>query len=981
MAAFFFLFLSLFLAPVLTDKTYEFSDDSTKIEPAVREMYSEIYADSLMKAMTLDEKIAQLIMLDVYPNKNETYYKTVDNWVREKKIGGIIFFRGQPAEIAKLSDRFTAISAIPLWVGLDAEWGVSMRVDSIRRLPYALTLGAVSDNAVVREYGNLVAKQCKRFGVNMNMAPVADVNNNPRNPVINYRSFGENPNNVAMKAVAYYLGMNDEGVISVAKHFPGHGNTDADSHYELPLIHDSQQVIDSIHLLPFRELIKYGVPGCMSAHLFVPALDSTLNRASSLSPVILNDLLLNKLKFHGFVITDALGMKGVSSIFKPGEIEVKALLAGNDILLMPQKPQIAIDSIKAAVHSGRIPESLIDEKCRKLLKFKYLYLGEKRTDLDSYTKIPEELNNQEVNDFIYRIFCHSTTLLVNKDSILPLKKDISGKISVVSIGKQQDTEFVKKLRSYFEADHVKVGSSPVEMEINRTISVVEESQTVIICLYGMNNSAGKNYGVSASAARLVQRLSAQKDVVLILFGNPYGINHMGDISNIRSIVVAYEEHDESEAAAAMCVSGQLPFLGKLPVSAGGFQAGTGIVGEVQQGLIISDPEKMNIKTDVLQEIDKIVQDAIDKGAMPGCQIVLAQHGKVFYNKSFGYHTFEKTQPVLNSDIYDLASLTKILATTAAVMKLFGEDRIMLEDQIEKHLPWMENSPVGKLTVLEIMTHQSGLISWIPFYKSITATDSLRSVYFADQYSEEFSVPVAENLWMLTSYRDSIFQRILNSNLQRKRYKYSDLGFYLLKELVESMSGYSFEEYLRLSFYQPMQLYTMTFNPLNKFSKDRIIPTENDQVFRNQLVHGFVHDPGAALLGGVAGHAGLFANAMDVASMMQMFLDYGTYAGHRYLDSMAVVKFTARQFTNNRRGIGFDRPAGANNSGNTSDQASSLSFGHTGFTGTFAWADPKHGLVVVFLSNRIHPDAENKKLMSLEVRKKVQELAYKAISIQ
>jgi len=981
MTGFFFFFSALFMLPLLTERQATPTNLSNTHRFAVRELQSEIYADSVLKTLSLDEKIAQLIMMDVYPNKNENYYKTIDRWVKDKKVGGLIFFRGQASEISKLSERYTSQASIPLWIGMDAEWGISMRVDSIRRLPYAMTLGALTDNIIVREYGQLVGEQCKTMGVNMNMAPVADVNNNPRNPVINYRSFGEDPKNVAIKAIAYYLGMNDESVIAVGKHFPGHGNTDADSHYELPLVSDSKEIIDSIHLFPFKELIRYGIPAIMSAHLYVPAYDTHKNRGSSLSPLILNDLLIEKMNFQGIVITDALGMKGVADHYEPGEIEVMALLAGNDILLMPQKPQVAIDAIKEAIRTGRIPLSLIEEKCRKLLKFKFLYLNESEKYV-AKSSIPAKLNNADVSEFMFRVYSHALTLVKNEGSMLPLKQNNNSEIAVVSIGRQTETQFVKTLKQYYKVKHLMVSSSPVEMEINRTVGALEENSKVIICYYGMNNSAKRRYGVSETGARLIQKISGNYQTALVMFGNPYGMNFLNEIPKISSIVIGYEEQDESEVAAALGIAGMHPFRGQLPVSAGGFSAGTGQVQSMKTGLQIVDPVEMKLNIHALSSIDSIVKDAINKKAMPGCQIVLAQHGKVFYNKSFGHHTYETTsQEVRNTDLYDLASLTKILATTAAIMKLFDDKKIALTDKFETHLPKTKDSPVGKLTISEVMIHQSGLMSWIPFYKKITSNDSVRALYLSDTYSPDFSLQVANNLWLHKSYSDSIYERILTTPLQRKRYRYSDLGFIMLRVLIEQVSNMPFDEYLMKHFYGPMQLKTLVFNPLNTITTDRIIPTEDDKEFRRQLIHGFVHDPGAAMLGGFSGHAGLFGNAMDVAAMMQMFLDYGKFNEHRYVDSLTVVKFTSKQVSTNRRALGFDRPDNVKDKGNTCDQASHSSFGHTGFTGTFAWADPKHGLVVVFLSNRVYPDAENRMLSSLQVRKKVQKYAYKAIHIE
>lgn len=971
--------LGFILAPGLQENEREEYIDKEQQEFAVLDLMSDIYADSVLQTLSLDEKIAQLIMLDVYPNKNEAYYKSIDKWVREKKVGGIIFFRGEPAEIAKLSYRYTSQASIPIWVALDAEWGVSMRVDSIWQLPKAITLGAITDNFIIREYGMFVGQQCQRFGVNMNMSPVADVNNNPRNPVINYRSFGENPYNVAAKAVAYFLGLNDAGVVAVAKHFPGHGNTDADSHTELPLVNDNKQTIDSVHLHPFRELIKYGIPGIMSAHLFVPSLDNTLNLASSLSPRVLNKLLLKEMNFQGIVITDALGMQGVSDHFVPGQMEVKALLAGNDILLMPQNPQVAIDSIRSAVKTGKIPLSLIDEKCRKLLKFKYIYLTEIQKN-NSFNNIPQELNNQDVTEFIYKVYSNALTLVQNNDTLLPFSVNSLNPVPVISIGRQTETVFFKNLKDASNVVHYTVSSNPPEIEINRTYSTVENADQIIVCLYGMNNSASKRYGINDAITRLISGLAKTHRIILVLFGNPYALNFIPVSEGIKSVVVAYEERDEAEYAAAMAVTGSIPFKGKLPVSCGKYKSGDGIITGYNIGLQTVDPSELNIDVSALDKIDSLIENAIQLHAMPGCQLVLAQHGKVFYKKSYGYHTYDSIQAVRNSDLYDLASLTKMLATTTAIMKLYGENKIVLTDQLQMYLSWLKGYPVGSATISQIMTHQSGMPSWIPFYKKLTESDSIRNIYFSNTYSEKYGIPVTENMFLLNSYADSIYIRIAEAPLLRKRYRYSDLGFMLLKLMVEEITGESFDQYLYKNFYKPMHLNSLVFLPLNTFNLDRIVPTEMDTVFRRQLIHGYVHDPGAAMLGGISGHAGLFGNAMDVAAMMQMFLDHGMYGGQRYLDSAVVEKFTAKQFPNNRRGLGFDKPALPRGKGNSSDQASGLSFGHTGFTGTFAWADPESGLVVVFLSNRVYPDAENRLLSTLDVRSRIQYFAYQSIQV-
>ncbi len=976
-----FLLLLILFIPHIFDVCYIAGPDVLDDEYMSMKIQSEFYADSVLNTLSLEEKISQLMMLAVYPDKKESHYKAIEEWVRDKKVGGIIFFRGNPADICRLSKRYSSAAEIPLFIAMDAEWGVSMRVDSIQRLPYAMTLGALTDNTLVREYGKLVGAQCLRLGINMNMAPVADVNNNPLNPVINYRAFGENKKYVAEKSVLYYMGLREAGIMSVGKHFPGHGNTDSDSHYELPEIYDSRNIIDSIHLYPFKELIKFGVPAFMIAHLWIPAIDSTKNLPSSLSPLVINELLKEEMKFNGLIITDALGMDAVSKFFKPGETEVKALLAGNDILLMPQNPYIALDSIVAAVKDKRIEESLIDEKCRKILRYKYLYLEKNKNLLKDCSDIPKEINNEFTEDLIYRIYSNSMTLLINRDASIPLKNTEGNNLTVVSIGATSETEFVRTLKKSMQIKHLTISKDPKEIEINRTVSAVGGAQNVIVCLYGMNNSAKRNYGISSFVNRLLNRILKNNNVIVILFGNPYGLNFLKSAAEANALIIAYEETIHSERAVANGITGDLPFVGKLPVSSCDFKAGTGIITKKHTGLKIVCPSEIEINIDALKEIDSIVKDAIEKEAMPGCQIVLAYDGKVFLNKSYGYHTYEKKQKVNNSDLYDLASLTKILATTAAVMKLFEEGKISPTDKFQEHLPLTKGSFIGELTLEEVLLHQSGLSGWIPFFLKIAKPDSVRSLYLSNQYTPDFSIPVADNLWLSGSYKDTVYNIILNSKQNKKVYRYSDIGFYLLKELVESVAEEAFDKYLQRTFYEPMKLNTLTFNPLNRFPRERIVPTEEDTLFRKQLIHGYVHDPGAAMLGGTAGHAGLFSSAMDVAAFMQMLIDYGKYAGVRYFDTLTVVKFTSKQYAGNRRGLGFDKPAENPKDGNASQQASEQSFGHTGFTGTFAWADPKHKLIVVFLSNRIHPSADNNKLSEMEIRTKIHKFAYEAINVQ
>lgn len=954
---------------------YFYSTTKETKSKLAKKFLSESYADSIIKTLSLDEKIAQLIFLDVYPNKKEAYYKTIDKWVEEKKIGGILLFRGEPAEISRLSSRFYSKAEIPLWISMDAEWGISMRVDSIRNLPKAMTLGAISNNDLVREYGYLVGIQCRRLNVNINMAPVSDVNNNPKNPVINYRSFGECRYNVSNKSISYFLGLNDAGVLAVGKHFPGHGNTDTDSHYELPIIKDSKQVIDSIHLFPFKELIKYEVPGIMSAHIFIPAIDNTRNLAASLSSKVLNDLLKTEMGFSGLVFTDALNMKGVSKYFVPGQLEVMALKAGNDILLMPPNPQLSIDSIKAAVKDGRIKESEIDEKVRKVLEFKYLYLNEFTLNNEP-NNIPAELNSTETANFISRVFAASNTLLKNDNNFLPLNKNSKEKIAVVSVGRRNETSFQKTLKEHVNSSFFSFSNNPTETEIVRLENQLKNFDKVIICVYGITNNPRRNYGVTTEMNNLITRITRNSNSGLILFGNAYALNFIRSLDNFNSVVVTYELMPEAEVAAANSFAGLNSFNGILPVSLDKFELGTGIVTTPETGKNII---KNRFNNEKIKIIDSIIQDAINQRAFPGCQVAIMKDGEFVFVKSYGYHTYENKTKVKDDDIYDLASLTKILATTTAIMKLFQENKIMLNDRLSEHLPYLNNTPVGNITIKEVLAHQGGFRSWIPFFRLITSNEVMKAHFFASEANENFNVKIADNLYMNSTFKDSIFTKIRDEKLLSKKYRYSDLGFLLLAEIVEKITKEEFDNFLQNNFYLPMGLNSITFNPLSKFSRNRIVPTEDDKNFRNQLVHGYVHDQAAAMLGGVAGNAGLFGSATDVAIMMQMFLNKGNFEGKQLLDTMVVSKFTSRPFANNRRGLGFDKPTTSVTNRTVAAEASQMSFGHTGFTGTIAWADPKNNLVFVFLSNRINPNPENRLLMTLNIREQIHSIAYRAFA--
>jgi len=931
--------------------------------------------------MTPEERIGQLFMIRAFSGREKAYNDELTSIIKYNKVGGVCFFKGSPYFQAQLTNYWQNISKVPLFIAIDGEWGLGMRLDSTISFPRQMTLGALTNDSLIYKMGKDVARQCHRMNINFCFAPVADINSNPANPVINIRSFGEDKYNVSRKSLMYMKGLQDNGILATAKHFPGHGDTDTDSHLKLPVIRHSQTEIDTLDLFPFKELIKNGLGSVMVGHLFVPALDSSINAASSLSYPIITGILKNHLGFNGLVFTDALDMNGVTHYYEPGIIERKALQAGNDILLLPQDVPTAICEIEKAIDSGYISRKAIDDKCKKILLYKY------KSGLVHYTPIKtnhlyNELNSPESQLLCQQLYEPAITLVKNQNDILPLQRLDTLKIASVVIGDSL-TIFQEMLSNYSAITNFNLPRSPSKEQINDLLTKLADYNLVIAGIVDTHPSPAKNFGISAQAMSLMDTMQKRKKVILDLFAIPYALSLFKDLNNIGGIIVSYQDNPVVQNLSAQAIFGSFPFQGKLPVTASSaFPINTGYETSGMQRFKYTFPEEAGISSADLETIDSIALNGIAEKAYPGCQIIVAKDGKVIYDKSFGYHTYDNKIPVRNTDIYDLASVTKIAATTLAVMKLYEEGKIDLDKKLSKYLPYLRKTNKRSLILRDIMTHQAGLQSFIPGYPATLRDGQPDPEIYHKTFSEAYPYRVAEGMFMRKDYAKVIFDSIAKSPVSKKKeYKYSDLGFMLLCQVVESVTGESLDKYVDSVFYKPLGLSTMGFNPRHRFDLTRIPPTENDTIFRHQLVHGDVHDPRAAMLGGVSGHAGLFSDAGDLAVLMQMLLNKGNYAGVRYLDTATVDLFTSTQFalTGNRRALGFDKPLfDPSKPGPTCRDASPESFGHTGFTGTYAWADPEYGIVYVFLSNRIYPDAENKKLSELNIRTDIQQVIYNAV---
>jgi beta-N-acetylhexosaminidase len=968
----------------------------------------EKWVDSVFNTLSSSEKIGQLMMVAAYTNKNEYHEKEIRRLIQKYNIGGLIFFQGCPYKQAKLTNEYQSLAKTPLLIALDAEWGLAMRLDSTIKYPYAMMLGAVKDEKLIYDMGVHIAKQLKLLGTHINFAPVIDVNNNPRNPVINMRSFGEDRANVTRKGLLYMKGMQDNNILAVAKHFPGHGDTDEDSHLTLPLIPHSRERLDSIELFPFIELINSGLGGVMTAHLSVPALEDDPKTAASLSRNVVTGILKNELGFKGLIFTDAMNMGGINKYFSPEEANVKAIIAGNDILLMPYDVQKTIALVQKEIRRGNISQKEIDDKCKKILSAKYWvglndYKPAELADLNKNLNLPEFILLQR------KLAESSLTLLSNRDDIIPLKRLDTLKIVSIALGCEKPDIFQNTLELYTETDKICINKNP---SLSQLQSVLKDNNLFIVSIHNTNMHVSKNYGISQNTIEFIDSLSDKCNLILNVPANPYVLSGFKNLKNIKGLIISYEDNDITQSLSAQLIFGAIPAEGSLPVTVNkDFPAGSSMKTESSLRLKYTIPIEANIDEVHLMKIDSIATDAINKEVMPGCQILVAREGKVIYQKSFGYHTYSHRQKVCNDDLYDLASITKIAATIPVIMQMYEQGTINLDDKLSTYLPYLDTTDKKDISIRDILLHKSRLKPWIPFYISTLepvypnqkyasnkfsytypiqigpnyfANKHLKykNGYYAKEYSEEYPVQVAENLYMNKFFVDSIYDIIARSELNgTEGYKYSDLGFYLLYRIINDKFKSGFSNYIDSVFYKPLGAHSLGFCPTQRYSKEHIVPTEDDLVFRKQLLQGYVHDPGAAMLGGICGHAGLFSNANDLAKLMQMYLNGGTYGGERFFKEKTVNYFSSCQEcrNGNRRGLGFDKPeTDTTKSGPSYSGVSADSYGHTGFTGTIAWVDPEYKIVYILLSNRVYPDAVNNKLIELNIRTKIQQVVYESI---
>ncbi len=975
---FFLMFLlpSFILLSVASEKN---GPEKARAQFAARQKH---WVDSVFNSLSPDERIGQLFMVAAYSDEKEARYEQISQLITKYHVGGLIFFQGGPVRQASLTNRYQSLARVPLLVGMDAEWGLGMRLDSTINFPRQMTLGAIQNNESVYRMGKEIARQSARLGVHLTFAPVIDINSNPANPVIGDRSFGEDKENVALKGMAYMRGLQDHGVLASAKHFPGHGDTESDSHTTLPQVGHNKNRLEETELYPFRKLFADSLQSVMVGHLAVPAYEKNKNLPATLSDNIVTNLLQKEMGFGGLVFTDALNMKGVTKFYKPGEIEVMALQAGNDVLLFPEDVPEAVIRIKKALKGKQLNGDEIDRKVKKILAAKFR-AGLHTSRPVEVTGLTEELNNAKVQSLNYELYEQAITVVRNERKLLPFLHLDTLTFASVSIGLPAGNPFQETLSKYAPFNHYVIADKDTsEAAFNSLIDKLKHYKTVVVSLHGVSSSAAKTYGIRQSSRTFIERLRTRTEVVLAVFGSPYSLKYFDQLDYL---VCAYEDNAITQRLVPQAMFGAFATNGRLPITASPrLKAGTGLPTNSLKRLAYSLPERVGLNSNTLSAIDRLVTGCIKDHVMPGCQVLVARNGTVVFEKSYGYMTYDTTEPVTTHTLYDIASVTKVAATLQAIMFLHERGVLDVNRKVSDYLTELKGTNKENMLVRDVLMHQAGLIAFQDHWTKTRTRTGLSPAYYSHTRDTEHPIEVAPGIYGIASLRDSLWSWTVQSRLLRKpahqdkhNFEYSDLSFYMLKQIAERILNQPIEQFLNQNFYEPMGLDELTFNPLCKFGENCIAPTEKDNYFRGVLVRGTVHDQGAALMGGVAGHAGLFGTANDLAVLMQMNLQKGYYGGRRYFQESTLPTFIRSYNKGNRRGLGWDRPR-PEGGGHVSDFASRNSFGHTGFTGTCTWVDPDENIVYVFLSNRVYPSAGNTKLADYQIRRKIHDLIYKSI---
>lgn len=960
------------------------------------------WVDSVMARLSLQEKVGQLLVATLPASADKATKKHVRDWVKKYKIGGLLFAEGTAEEQAQLTNLAQKTAKVPLLVAFDGEWGLSMRLRGMPDFPRNAALGCISDDKLIEAYGREVARELRLLGVHVNFAPVADVNTNPLNPVINVRSFGEDAERVARKVVAYGRGLESGGVLAVVKHFPGHGDTDRDSHKTLPVLRHSVERLDSVELHPFREAVQAGLGGVMVGHLQVPALEPDSLLPASLSGRVISGLLKEQMGFDGLVFSDALDMRGVTQV--PGYV-VKALKAGNDMLLVQSATPEAMAELLEAVKSGELTREEVDARCRKVLACKYQLGLRTKPDKLSVGNISSRICSKEAQDLAATLRKEAVTVLNNYFGLLPLAPaSQGGSLALLSMGEPAaDADFAAALQER-GVDCFRLPWNASETDKQQMRRQLDGYSRVVVSV------ADVNY-VGEADVDFLSGLNLRAPLAYVFFTSYRLLPLMTPaLAKANAVVLAHSAESDLQQHVARLLFAEETARGRLAMQVGRlFPAGTGC--DVMPGMkpVAMMPDDYGMKSYVLQGIDDVALRGLQAGAYPGCRILVWKDGKTVYDKGFGRHSDKDSTAVRPTDLFDLGALTKTHATLLAVMKLYDEGKLKLDDRASAYLSFLRGTDKRRITIRQLLMHESGLPPYIRFYMEAIDPHSVHGPYaqsWKDRwhqtqvsehsyYCSDFkfkrglmavrpdgthTLHVADGLWLNRDFKHTILRSIARCSLEENRAVDSDLDFILLQQVVEHITQQPLDLYVAKEFYAPMGLQRTLFRPLELFAKGDIMPTASNDFLRRQDLCGYVHDEAAAFLGGVAGHSGLFSTASEVAAICQMLLDGGVWNGKRLLSEETCRLFTTEKSLVSRRGLGFDKPdVSIVKRSPCAPSAPEAVYGHRGFTGTCAWVDPESRTVYVFLSNRMCPNVWNTKLMDMDIMTDIQELVFDSLN--
>ncbi len=969
-----------------------------KVTPLIlqgREAQAYAYADSVIAKLTDTEMLAQLIMPMVWPTEESKGLLAWDDMVMNKKFGGVLFQKGDPRVQLAMTNRMRAKARIPMLVAADGEWGLSMRLSNTLRYPKNMLVGAVGDADLTQRYGNAVAYEMKRIGIHINFAPTIDVNNNPKNPVIGVRSFGSIPHSVALLGTAYSVGLEERGVLSCAKHFPGHGNTDVDSHHGLPTIKGTRQSLEATELAPFRRYIERGLGAVMVGHLKVPALN-TGNRPTSLSRAVVTDLLRREMGFGGLIVTDGLAMEGVLTD-KSLSVAVEAFKAGNHILLAAKDPAKDLRELSQALQRGEISRRDLVERCREVLAMKWAVGAHIATPIPT-ADLYKELAPVGHKSLIEQLNNRAMTLLKNKRDVLPLRPSV--KTALLRYGSEPCEVLASSLRKHNKADHFTITPKMSKPERDKIYKQLKGYATVIIAI--TSDKLTPDVGM----IDLVQRVPT----ILTLLSSPYTLLSFERIlPHIDAITVGYETTEGTQRAMAQALLGGIPFRGKLPVDLSPlYQAGSGeqtVATRLGEAL----PETVGLSSERLAEIDRLALEGIRKGAYPGCQVLVAKDGQVVYNKAFGTKDAAHREKVTTETLYDLASVTKATATVPLLMIAADDGMLDPEDPIGPHLSYIQGSDKERVKIAELLHHIGGMPASIPFYHLLIDHDSYKAPLTSNRRKAGYTIRIGERRYARSSFkfrpdmvskdssalypirfaagmylpegvRDSIrlAMRDAKVSIPRQGFRYSDIDFLLLQDILEGMHGATLDVLFDRQLAQPLGLSRLLYKPYIRFAPEEIAEGQKDRFLRHTTLRGDVDDEAAAMLGGVSGNAGLYGNAESLAVLLQMYLNMGTYGGRRLIDEETVRRFTTTLHTKSPYSLGFYTNKEREERGAMAMSASPTTYGHLGFTGTCFWVDPERHIIFIFLSNRVAPTRWNSTLSDLRLRPEIHEAVYQAL---